>query len=147
MFRLNQNKQKTNLNSLKESIFGYFSENLGLFWFISKQSFCFGCFDLVQNKPKRNLNFLFLVSLNKFETQPKQIWLRFVSVWNKIFICLFRGHPRQDNPAMKNSWNILRKRQRKRKKYNSYTYDWNIKSKNMSMETVHLKEIGEEWSN
>ncbi len=37
--RLNQNKQKTHPNSLKESIFGYFSENLGLFWFVTKQ-FC-----------------------------------------------------------------------------------------------------------
>ncbi len=35
MFRLNQNKQKTHPNSLKESIFGYFSENLGLFRFVS----------------------------------------------------------------------------------------------------------------
>ncbi len=35
MFRLNQNKQKTHTNSLKESIFGYFSENLGLFRFVS----------------------------------------------------------------------------------------------------------------
>jgi hypothetical protein len=35
-FRLNQNKQKTHpTNSLKESIFGNFSENLGLFWFVS----------------------------------------------------------------------------------------------------------------
>jgi hypothetical protein len=35
MFRLNRNKQKTHPNSLKESIFGYFSANLGLFWFVS----------------------------------------------------------------------------------------------------------------
>ncbi len=35
MFRLNRNKQKTHPNSLKESIFGYFSENLGLIWFVS----------------------------------------------------------------------------------------------------------------
>ncbi len=34
-FRLIQNKQKTHPNSLKESIFGYFSENLGLFRFVS----------------------------------------------------------------------------------------------------------------
>jgi hypothetical protein len=33
-FRLNRNKQKTHPNSLKESIFGYFSENLGLFRFV-----------------------------------------------------------------------------------------------------------------
>jgi hypothetical protein len=35
MFRLNRNKQKTHPNSLKESIFGYFSENVGLFQFVS----------------------------------------------------------------------------------------------------------------
>jgi hypothetical protein len=34
MFRLNRNKKKTHPNSLKESIFGYFSENLGLFRFV-----------------------------------------------------------------------------------------------------------------
>ena len=35
MFRLNRNKQKTNPNSLKESIFGYFSQNFRLFQFVS----------------------------------------------------------------------------------------------------------------
>ncbi len=35
MFRLKRNKQKTHPNSLKESIFGYFSENVGLFRFVS----------------------------------------------------------------------------------------------------------------
>ncbi len=39
MFRLNWNKQETHPNSLKESIFGYFSEHLGLFLFVMKQ-FC-----------------------------------------------------------------------------------------------------------
>ncbi len=34
-FRLNRNKQKTHPNSLKESKFGNFSKNLGLFWFVS----------------------------------------------------------------------------------------------------------------
>ncbi len=38
-FRLKRNKQKTNQNSLIVSIFRYFSENLGLFRFASKQ-FC-----------------------------------------------------------------------------------------------------------
>ncbi len=33
--RLNRNKQKTHPNSLKESIFGNFSKNLGLFRFVS----------------------------------------------------------------------------------------------------------------
>jgi hypothetical protein len=35
MFRLNRNKQKTHPNSLKECIFWYFFENLGLFRFVS----------------------------------------------------------------------------------------------------------------
>jgi hypothetical protein len=36
VFRLNRNKQKTNRNSLTESIFWYFfAENLGLFQFVS----------------------------------------------------------------------------------------------------------------
>ncbi len=34
-FRLNRNKQKTNRNSLIESIFWNFYENSGLFWFVS----------------------------------------------------------------------------------------------------------------
>ncbi len=34
-FRLNLNKQETHKNSLKESIFGDFSKNLGLFRFVS----------------------------------------------------------------------------------------------------------------
>ncbi len=34
-FRLNRNKQKTHPNSLKESTFGKFSKNLGLFRFVS----------------------------------------------------------------------------------------------------------------
>ncbi len=35
IFWLNRNKQKTHPNHFKESIFGYFSENLGLFRFVS----------------------------------------------------------------------------------------------------------------
>jgi hypothetical protein len=35
MFRFNRNKQKTKQNSSIKSIFGYFSENLGLFRFVS----------------------------------------------------------------------------------------------------------------
>ena len=35
MIRLNRNKQKTHPDSLKESIFGYFAEYLGLFRFVS----------------------------------------------------------------------------------------------------------------
>jgi hypothetical protein len=59
MFQLNQNKQKTNPNSLKESIFGYFKKkNLGLFWFLSV------CYETVL--------FVSVVSIfSRFET-PKQ---------------------------------------------------------------------------
>ncbi len=41
MFRFNRNKQNTNRNSLIESIFWYFYENLGLFRFVSD------CFETV----------------------------------------------------------------------------------------------------
>ncbi len=43
MFRLNLNKQKTNRNSLIESIFWYFSENLVLF---RNSSVYFSCFNI-----------------------------------------------------------------------------------------------------
>ena len=61
MFRLNRNKQKTNRNSLIESIFWYFSENLGLFRFDSKQ---FGLLRLFQYrfetlKQTKNFSFWF----------------------------------------------------------------------------------------
>jgi hypothetical protein len=48
----------------KKSIFGYFSENLGLFRFVTKNSsVCFGCFDIGskhRNKPK-----LFVIGFTK----------------------------------------------------------------------------------
>ena len=66
---IDPNKQKTHPNSLKESIFGYFSENLGLFRFVSvcfgllrNSSVCFGCFDIGskhRNKPKQFKKFCF----------------------------------------------------------------------------------------
>ena len=101
MFQLNRNKQKTHPNSLKESIFGYFSENLGLFRFVSvcfgllrNSSVCFGCFDIGskhRNKPK-----LFVIGFTKqTETNAKQILFRFVSVRTENYFCLFRGHPRR----------------------------------------------------
>jgi hypothetical protein len=67
MFRLDRNKQKTNRNScdsLIESIFWYFSENLGLFRFVSKQ-FC-----------------LFKLFRYRFET-PKQIEIFVIGFMNK----------------------------------------------------------------
>jgi hypothetical protein len=67
MFWLNRNKQKTHPNSLKENIFGYFSDNVGLFRFVSffyETVLFVSVFDIGskhRNKPK----FLFLVSRNK----------------------------------------------------------------------------------
>ncbi len=100
MFRLNRNKQKTHPNSLKESIFGYFKENLGLFQFVlvcfgllRNSSVCFGCFDIGskhRNKPK----LLVFGFTKQTKTNAKQILFRFVSVWTEIYFCLFRGHPR-----------------------------------------------------
>jgi hypothetical protein len=86
MFRLNRNKQKIHPNSLKESIFGYFSENLGLLfvWFglLRNRSVCFSCFD-IGSKHRKNRNFLFLVSRNK----PKQ-------TRNRSCFGLFRFEPK-----------------------------------------------------
>ncbi len=95
MLRLNRNKQKTHPNSLKESIFGYFSDNLGLFRFVSV------CYETVlfvsvvsiwvrNTKTNRNIFFGFT---KQTETNAKQILCRFVSVRTEIYFCLFRGHP------------------------------------------------------
>ncbi len=49
-------------------IFGYFSENLGLFWFVSKQLCLFRLFRYrfeTSKQTETNLDFLFLVSRNK----------------------------------------------------------------------------------
>jgi hypothetical protein len=77
MFRLNPNKQKTHPNSLKESIFGYFSENFGLFRFVSV------CYETVlfvsvvsnfdigskhRNKPKLFVFWFHETNRNKCET-------------------------------------------------------------------------------
>jgi hypothetical protein len=66
-------------NSLKESIFGNFSENLGLFRFVTKQICLFRLFQYRlkhRNKPK-----FFLFGFTKqTETNTKQILFGFVSV-------------------------------------------------------------------
>jgi hypothetical protein len=74
MFRLNRNKQKTKRNSLIESIFWYFSENLGLIRFVlvwfETVLFFFGCFVIglkYRNKPK----ILVFGFTKQTETQPK----------------------------------------------------------------------------
>ncbi len=59
MFRLDRNKQKTNRNSLIESIFCYFSENLGLFRFVSKQFCLFQWFRYRFEIPKQTEIFSF----------------------------------------------------------------------------------------
>jgi hypothetical protein len=89
MFRLNRNKQKTHQNTLKESIFGYFSENLGLFRFVTKQSCLFRLF---RYRFETNRNFFFVFT-KQIETNANQILFRFVSVRTEIYFCLFRGHP------------------------------------------------------
>jgi hypothetical protein len=71
MFRLNRNKQKTHPNSLKESIFGYFSKNLGLFRFVTKQICLFRLFRYRFKTPKQTKFFSFWfheTNRNKRET-------------------------------------------------------------------------------
>jgi len=95
-FRLNRNKQKTNQNSLIESIFRYFSENLGLFRLASKQFCLFQLFRYRFEIPKQTEIFFFGFT-KQTKTQPKQILFQFVLVWTKSFFCLFRGHRISDN--------------------------------------------------
>ncbi len=59
MFRSNRNKQKTNRNSLIQSIFWYFSDYLGLFRFDSKQFCLFRLFRYRFETPKQTENFSF----------------------------------------------------------------------------------------
>ncbi len=61
MFRMKRNKQETHPNSLKESRFGYFSENLGLFRFVSvtKQFCLFRLFQCGFETPKQTEIFCF----------------------------------------------------------------------------------------
>ncbi len=77
---------RTHPNSLKESIFGYFSENLGLFRFVSVcyETVLFVSVVSIQvRKTETNRNFLFLVSRNK----PKQ-------TRNRSCFGLFRFEPK-----------------------------------------------------
>ncbi len=63
VFQMNRNKQKTNPISLKESIFGFFSENLGLFYrtvlIVSVVSIYVRNTETNQNKPKQTEIFWF----------------------------------------------------------------------------------------
>jgi hypothetical protein len=99
-FRLNQNKQKTHPNSLKESIFGNFSENLGLFRFVTKQICLFWLFPNRFETPKQIEIFSFWfhkTNRNKSETG-------LVSVRTEIYFCLFRGHPSHNSSPVSNQW-------------------------------------------
>jgi hypothetical protein len=84
MFRLNRNKQKTNRNSLIESIFWYFYENLGLFRFFSKQFCCFLRLFRYRFETLKQTGFT-----KQTDTKPKQILFRFVSVRTEIFLVCF----------------------------------------------------------
>jgi hypothetical protein len=95
MFRLNRNKLKTHPNSLKESIFGYFSANLGLFRFVSvcfgllrNSSVCFGCFDIGLKHRNKAKYFVFGFT-KQTETNAKEILFWFVSVRKSkfFFVC------------------------------------------------------------
>ena len=66
-----------------------FSENLGLFRFVTKQFCLFRFFRYRFETPKQIEFFCFWFQ----ETNAKQILFRFVSVRTEIYFCLFRGHP------------------------------------------------------
>ena len=70
-FQLIRNKQKTHPNSLKESIFGNFSNNLGLFRFVTKQICLFRLFRYRFETPKQTETFCYWfheTNRNKRET-------------------------------------------------------------------------------
>jgi hypothetical protein len=92
MFPLKRNKMKTNRNSLIESIFLYFSENLRLFWFVSKQFFLFQLFQYRFQTLKQTEAFCFWFhETNRNTTETDLVSVCFGS--NRNFFCLFRGHP------------------------------------------------------
>jgi len=83
-FRLNRNKQKTHPNSLKDSIYGNFSENLGLFRFVSVSYETDLFVSVVSIKVRKTeINIFLLVSRNK----PKQ-------TRNRSCFGLFRFEPK-----------------------------------------------------
>jgi hypothetical protein len=90
MFLLNWNKQKTHPHSLK--LFGYLGifqkiyGCFGLFRFVTKQICFFWLFWYRFETPKQLKIFCFWFH----ETNTKQIFFRFVSVWTEIYFCLFQ---------------------------------------------------------
>ncbi len=87
MFRLKQNKQITNRNSFIESIVWYFSENLGLFRFVSKQFCLFQLFQYRFKGSKTNRKFWFLVSRNKPKQNRNRSWFGLFQVTSKQHQC------------------------------------------------------------
>jgi hypothetical protein len=89
-FRLIRNKQKTHPNSLKESIFGYFSENLGLFRFVTKQFCLFRLFRYRFEKPKQTETFCFWFhETNRNKRETDLFWVCFGSN-RKLFLFVSR---------------------------------------------------------
>ena len=80
-FRLNQNKQKNHPNSLKESIFGYFSENLGLFRFVTKQICLFWLFRFYTKTESFNVS----IEPKQTEDPPKQFEREYIWVFFRKF--------------------------------------------------------------
>ncbi len=75
------------------TVFGYFSENLGLFWFVTKQFCLFQLFRYrfeIRNT-ETNRIFLFLVSRNKPKQTQNRYCFGLFLVRTEIFFCLFRG--------------------------------------------------------
>ncbi len=90
MFWLNWNKQKTHPNTLKESIFGYFSENLGLFRFVTKQ-FCLFClFHYRFKTPKQTeIFYIYFHETNRNKYEIDLVSVCFGSNWN-LFLFVSR---------------------------------------------------------
>ncbi len=90
MFRLNQNKEKTNRNSLIESIFWYFSENLGLFGFILKQFCLFWLFRFETPKQTEFLCFWFHKTNRKKNTTKTDLVSVYFGSTRKTFLFVLR---------------------------------------------------------
>ncbi len=99
-FRLNQNKQKTSPPPQTESIFGNFSENLGLFRFVTKQICLFQLFRYRFKTPKQTAIFSFWfheTNRNKRETDLVSVCFGLFGFEPKfIFVC-FKDTLHQDH--------------------------------------------------
>ncbi len=112
MFRLNRNKQKTNRNSLIESIYWSFSENsgcFGLFRLDSKQFFLFRLFRYRFETPKQTENFSFCFhETNRYTTETDLVSVRtdFFFVSRSPYLC---GCPTVINKIIAREWNTREK--------------------------------------